>query len=75
MEQDDTDIAAAAAAQMAAAAALHRKNPGKAGLPNLLLLRGDIFKVNATTKGQTERKEGKLYESTLFSRVFLCQIT
>jgi hypothetical protein len=57
MEQDDTDMAAAAAAQMAAAAALHRKNPGKAGLPNLLLLRGDIFKVNATKRSGAKTRK------------------
>ena len=47
MEQEDSELAAAAA-QMAAAAALHRKTPGKAGLPTLLLLRGDISKSKET---------------------------
>ena len=47
MEQEDSELAAAAAL-MAAAAALHRKTPGKAGLPTLLLLRGDISKSKET---------------------------
>ncbi len=56
MDQDDTELAAAAA-QMAAAAALHRKTPGKAGLPTLLLLRGDISKTTKTSKQNKKKKE------------------
>lgn len=61
MEQDDTELAAAAA-QMAAAAALHRKTPGKAGLPTLLLLRGDISKT--TQKKTSKQKQNKHSQKT-----------
>lgn len=48
MEQDEAaDLVAASATAAAAhmAAALHRKTPGKAGLPTLLLLRGDLLQT------------------------------